>query len=295
MPNTTKIGMFNIPNFTGGVSRGLSSAGLGGSSGALLPSLSPALPTSGGGTPQGREIGAPGAGLQGVVGLNDPCTQSLLATGQPTPCPPGMQHDPPGSCGPCIGIPFVVDNPAGVGLTSDEPTGETPLNPCPDPTSPNPGNKPGEYKWNTATCSWELALSVGPPDRSTKGPIKQTELSDIMSGQQVYGRQKGAQSRQELGNMFGKMGGGIGGGSQGGLEIFQNPLLASGSPYIGKNVSQFDQGGKVKNPYTYSNGGNVDFMTNFKKGLNSAVAAGQIQNVIKNNRSSRRFTSGGKF
>jgi len=283
MPNTTKIGMFNVPNFTGGVNRGLTSAGLGGSSGALLPNT---------GTPQAREIGAPGAGLQGVVGLNDPCTQSLLATGQPTPCPPGMQHDPPGSCGPCIGIPSVVDNPAGVGLTSDEPIpGETPLNPCPDPTSPNPSNKPGEYKWNTATCSWELALSVGP----TKGPIKQTALSDIMSGQLSYGRQKGAQSRQELGSMFGKMGGGIGGGSQGGLEIFQNPLLASGSPYIGKNVSQFDQGGRMGNPYTYSNGGNVEFMSNFKKGLNSAVAAGQIQNVIKNNRSSRRFTSGGKF
>ena len=79
------------------------------------------------------------------------------------------------------------------------------------------------------------------------------------------------------------------------LEIFGNPLLAGGSPYLEKNVSQFAGGGKMKNPYRYPGGGRADFMTGIKKGLNSVFAAEQIKEVVKNNRSSRRFTSGGKF
>ena len=82
----------------------------------------------------------------------------------------------------------------------------------------------------------------------------------------------------------------------GDLELFENPLLAGGSEYLGKNVAQFDRGGRMQNPYnTYPGGGRADFMSGVRRGVNSAVAAGQIQNVVRNNRSSRRFTSGGKF
>jgi len=293
MAINSRVGMFDIPNFLGGSSllanQGLRSSGLGGSSGSLV-----ADPFGGGG-PQAREVGAPGTGLPGVVGLNDPCAQSMIATGQPTPCPPGQQHDPVGTCGPCIGIPM----PGGelpTGLTGPDVPLELTTQPssCPEPTSLNPG-KPGSHTWNTATCTWDPREGVSP----TKGDPKpltagQMIAGDIMGGSMQYGRGRGAQSRQQLGQ-FGRMGGGIGGGAMGNMELFENPLLAGGSPYLEKNVSQFAGGGRMKNPYKYADGGRADFMSGVRRGMNSAVAAGQIKEVVRNNRASRRFTSGGKF
>jgi hypothetical protein len=126
-------------------------------------------------------------------------------------------------------------------------------------------------------------------------PEPKTARSDILSDTRRYSGKKGAVSRQEHGR-FGRSGGGVGGGAMGDLEIFENPLLAGGSPYLGKNVSQFAQGGRMNNPYNaYPDGGQLDFMSGLRGGMNSAVAAGQIQDVVRNNRLSRRFTSGGKF
>ena len=280
----TKIGMFNIPNFIEGSSSGLRSSGLGGSSGSLVAN------PFGGNDPQGREIGAPGTGLPGTRGPLDPCMQTLIATGQPTPCPPGQQHDPPGSCGPCSTIGIPTDPPIGDPTLATQTPGETPYMPCPDPTSPNPG-KPGSHTWNTSTCTWDPSLQVSPTRGITPEDKK---IRDIVGGSMQYGRNRGAQSRQELGQ-FGRAGGGVGGGAMGDMEMFTNPLLAGGSPYLEKNVSQFAGGGKMKNPYRYPGGGRADFMTGIKKGLNSVFAAEQIKEVVKNNRSSRRFTSGGKF
>ena len=296
------IGMFNIPNFLGGSSvsptQGLSSAGLGGSSGSLVDPF-------GGGSPQGKEIGAAGTGVPGTVGLNDPCTQSLLTTGQPTPCPPGQQHDPPGSCGPCVAIgtpanlePIGLGADPGTQVLQEQPSG------CPEPTSPRPG-KPGQHTWNTVSCSWEQVAGITPILQSEEPqPPKLEKPVDILSGMQQYGKKRGAVSRQEYGQ-FGRVGGGVGGGSMSDLEVFDNPLLAGGSPYLGKNVSQFayggkmkryDYGGKAHNPYkSYPDGGRADFLEGIRKGMNSAVAAGQVENVIRNNRASRRFTTGGKF
>ena len=295
MANSSSVGMFNIPNFIGGSSSGLRSSSLGGSSGSLVSN------PFGGNDPQGREIGAPGTGLPGVRSPLDPCVQTLIATGQPTPCPPGQQHDPPGSCGPCSTIGTPADPPTGDPTLVTQTPGETPQqSSCPEPTSPNPG-KPGSHTWNTSTCTWDLSLQVSPTRGITPEDKK---IRDIVGGSMQYGSNRGAQSRQELGQ-FGRAGGGVGGGAMGDMEVFTNPLLAGGSPYLEKNVSQFayggkmrdnyNYGGKMKNPYKYPGGGRADFMTGVKKGMNSVFAAEQIKEVVKNNRSSRRFTSGGKF
>ena len=206
------IGMFNIPNFLGGSpTQGLSSAGLGGSSGSLVDPF--AGIGVGGGTPQTKEIGAPGTGLPlGTVGLNDPCAQSLLTTGQPTPCPPGQQHDPPGSCGPCV----AVGTPAGPATSgipldiSNQVLTEMPSS-CPEPTSPRPG-KPGSHVWNSSTCSWDALQQIDPvlQDPSGKTPDDVFTIRDIQAGQRAYGKQRGAAARQELGQ-FGRVGGGVGG------------------------------------------------------------------------------------
>tara|TARA_R110002020_G_scaffold1843_5_gene8449 strand:- start:884 stop:1792 length:909 start_codon:yes stop_codon:yes gene_type:complete len=299
------VGMFNIPNFLGGssvgASKGLQAAGLGGSSGGLVP-VSP----FGGGDPQAKQIGATGAGITGGPTGADPCVQSLLTTGQPTPCPPGQQHDPIGSCGPCISIPMPGD-PTAVGVDPGQNQLLTAMpSSCPEPTSPSPG-KPGSHNWNTSTCTWESVAQVIPNIVGPKGGLtdEQMTIRDIVGGKLQYGRNRGAVSRQELGQ-FGRAGGGVGGGSMSDLETFDNPLLAGGSPYLGKNVSQFayggkmrdtyNYGGKMENPYTtYPDGGRADFMSGVRQGMNSAVAAGQIDEVIKNNSSRRRFISGGKF
>ena len=289
MPKTTQLGMFNIPNYAAGAPGGLMSAGLGGSSGSLLstPTLQPASPT--------REIGAPGIGLPQINRgpLQDPCLQSLATSGQPTPCPPNQSHQP-APCGPCtaigtpgplstlptqaIGAPATlglvggtqpgltspaVIGPAGTtttsgtvdpGLTQEIPPDQPAT--CDTPTSPNPG-KPGQYSWNTRTCTWEL-VDVAIQPISAPVTSEKRIARDIRTGQQQVGGQRGAISRQELGQFFGRTGGGIGGGAQTGLEVFQNPLLAAGSPYIGKNVSQFDEGGRLANLANLGRGGDTE-------------------------------------
>ncbi len=61
-------------------------------------------------------------------------------------------------------------------------------------------------------------------------------------------------------------------------------------------MKRYDYGGKTNYPYkSYPDGGRADFLEGIRKGMNSAVAAGQVENVIRNNRASRRFTTGGKF
>jgi hypothetical protein len=289
MPRNTKIGMFNVPNYLGGVPKGLMSAGLGGSSGSLV-----ADPFGGGG-PQAREVGALGTGLDPMP-VNDisACMQSMAITGQPTPCPPNQSHQP-APCGPCQAIGTPGETPSQQAFQTP---GETAIA-CPDPTSPNPG-KPGQYRWNSMSCKWESATAMATSPVRTGGSLSEQALiaKDIIGGGQRVGRQRGAVSRTELGQ-FGRMGGGVGGGAMGDLELFENPLLAGGSEYLGKNVAQFAGGGRMKNPYTYPDGGRVAFANafsdNFKRALNSTVAAGQIARVNENNRSARRFTSGGKF
>jgi hypothetical protein len=287
--------MFNIPNFLGGSSvsanQGLRSSSLGGSSGSLV-----ADPFGGGG-PQAKEVGALGTGIDPVpVNDTNACMHSIAVTGNPTPCPPNQEHTP-APCGPCQVMGYPID-PGTTGLDPGKASqipGETPQpSSCPEPTSPNPG-KPGSHTWNTATCTWDPSLQYIPPRNTGRGlSDEERKLRDIVGGRMQYGSNRGAQSRQELGQ-FGRIGGGIGGGAMGDMEIFANPLLAGGSPYLEKNVSQFAGGGRMKNPYTYPGGGRADFMSGVRRGMNSAVAAGQIKEVVRNNRASRRFTSGGKF
>jgi hypothetical protein len=291
MANSSSVGMFDIPNFLGGSSllanQGLRSSGLGGSSGSLV-----ADPFGGGG-PQAREVGAPGTGIDPVpVDDTNACLHSIAVTGNPTPCPPNQSHQP-APCGPCQVMGSPGEIPSGL-IGPDVPLEETPQpSSCPEPTSPMPG-KPGSHTWNTATCTWDPREGVSPTRGEVPLTAGQMIAGDIMGGSMQYGRGRGAQSRQELG-LFGRTGGGIGGGAMGDMELFENPLLAGGSPYLEKNVSQFAGGGRMKNPYKYADGGRADFMSGVRKGMNSAVAAGQIQRVVRNNRASRRFTSGGKF
>jgi len=312
MPRNSQVGMFNIPNFLGGSSvsanQGLRSSSLGGSSGSLV------VDPFGGGGPQAKEVGALGTGIDPVpVNDTNACLHSMAVTGNPTPCPPNQSHQP-APCGPCQVMGDPIDpgtiglNPNAAFVTSETGTSGTSgtgtLNPnaafvttqpssCPEPTSPNPG-KPGSHTWNTATCTWDPIAQYIQPGRGLSDEEKKTR--DIMGGSMQYGSNRGAQSRQELGQyLLGRRGGGIGGGAMGDMEIFANPLLAGGSPYLEKNVSQFAGGGKMKNPYKYPDGGRADFMSGVRRGMNSAVAAGQIKEVVRNNRASRRFTSGGKF
>ena len=307
MARNSRIGMFNVPNFLGGSSigahQGLRSAGLGGSSGSLVP-VSP----FGGGTPQGREIGATAGIGPGRIPANpvDSCMHSMAVTGQPTPCPPNESHQP-APCGPCT----TIGDPGDPGmLNQKEPsfnisqTQQAGIADCQYPTSPNPSTKTEQFTWNTTTCKWDSTRAFN-LQVLQEFPKEKTVRSDILGDIRRYGGKKGAMSRQELGQQFGRSGGGVGGGAMSDLEIFDNPLLAGGSPYLGKNVSQFayggkmrdtyNYGGKMKNPYKYPDGGRADFMSGMRRGMNSAVAAGQIQEVVRNNRSSRRFISGGKF
>ena len=306
MPRNSQVGMFSIPNFLGGSSvlanQGLQSSGLGGSSG----SLTAVNPFGGGGTPTAREEGAVGPGGPRTLPTNpySACMHSMAVTGNPTPCPPNQSHQP-APCGPCTVIGDPVQDPSSVGLTTDPGVAATLTGSgtaCPTPTSPSPG-KPGSHTWNTSTCTWDPSAQYTPP-RNLGMTDEGKKIRDIVGGTMQYGRNRGAQSRQQLGQ-FGRMGGGVGGGAMGDLEMFENPLLAGGSPYLAKNVSQFayggkmrdtyNYGGKMKNPYKYPDGGRADFMSGMRRGMNSAVAAGQIQEVVRNNRSSRRFISGGKF
>jgi len=243
MPRNSPVGMFNIPNFIGGSSvsanQGLRSSGLGGSSGSLV-----ADPFGGGGGPQGREVGAPGLGIDPTtLGPDtDACLHSMAVTGNPTPCPPNQSHQP-APCGPCtvMGSPGdptgqrdpVFNTQTGVATTK-----------CQYPTSPDPGFKPGEYTWDTSTCSWRSTLTDVRTNRTPILTEEDKKIRDIVGGTRQYGGQRGAQGRQELGQ-FGRMGGGIGGGAMADMEMFENPLLAGGSPYLGKNVLQFDKGGKL--------------------------------------------------
>ena len=291
MPRNSQVGMFNIPNFLGGSSvlanQGLQSSGLGGSSGSLT-TVNP----FGGGDPQRKNISGQPWVQEGPT-KND-CLWSMQVTGSPTPCPPNHSHQP-APCGPCT----VMGSPGETGVLDPTKASQTPGETniaCPEPTSPSPG-KPGSHTWNQVTCTWDIRPGIDPTKAQVGGLTdEQKTMRDIITGQMQYGRQRGAQSRQELGQQFGRAGGGVGGGAMGDLELFENPLLAGGSPYLEKNVLQFAQGGRMENPYnTYPGGGRADFMAGVRRGMNSAVAAGQIQNVVRNNRSSRRFTLGGKF
>ena len=95
---------------------------------------------------------------------------------------------------------------------------------------------------------------------------------------------------------FGRSGGGAGGGAMTDLEVYQNPMLEMGSPFLGKNVSAFNKGGRMRSPY-YDNGGQWQEIA---RAMNGMIGLGQAANVMQGSRSARpmprrRFVKGGRF
>lgn len=179
--------------------------------------------------------------------------------------------------------------------SSDPALSLTPMeSPCPEPTSPNPGRS-NQFRWDTGNCEWVSTLVHNPDGRGDFIP-KDRAVLDILSGMSGIRGVGGAQSRSELGQ-FGRSGGGVGGGAEQGLEVFENPLLSTGSPYLGKNVHQFDQGGRVRSPYYNQGGGYAQFAKEFNMG----VALSQVQNISKNTNKfkkedfKKKFVNGGRF
>lgn len=247
-----KLGIFDIPRYPNGGQFQIATPF--GSQPSIGSGQQMQIATNPGSSRQ-INVGGPGGPIGNPTGLS-PCQLSLINTGYPTPCPPNT-HRPnnPNSCESCVAM--------------GEPTGGTPLLAqfatnvqatrtvdCPDPTSPRPATGKGSgatnWIWNTSTCQWvqdaPLSIFAHPSKEWATRPQSQGEIptkrQDIASGIDVLRGLKGAKSRSEYGR-FQRTGGGAGGGSAQDMEAFQNPLLTMGSPYLGKNVAQFNKGGKL--------------------------------------------------
>lgn len=172
--------------------------------------------------------------------------------------------------------------------------------PCPPPA----GGCPDGQSWDEISCSCVAINTGAPAGELTRGPVNDLNFilgegnelpyitdwrGNIANDLRGIRGMRGAQSRGEYGR-FGRLGGGAGGGSQSGLETFTNPMLAMGSPYLSKNVTAFDDGGKMHNPY-YAYGGKWQEVA---RAMNGVLALGQAQNVAMNN-GRRRFKKGGRY
>jgi hypothetical protein len=150
--------------------------------------------------------------------------------------------------------------PVDPGVPTDPIMGVDPVTPdMPDPNAP---------------IQVEPATSPDMPDPLMERP----NVSGVMN-------MSGRPSSLVYGDQFSREGGGAGGGMAG-LQVFTNPTLAMGSELLGKNVSQFDNGGMM-NPYSSA-------VNSFRKALDNRIAAGkQLEGVV--NMRKKRFTQGGRF
>ena len=216
--------------------------------------------------PSGRYIGS--STTQQADPGRDPC---------PNPCPPGWRHNPL-PCGPCEEIDPNVEpggDPAG-DLDPDRNIAaacEPPAGGCP----------PGKI-WQQSTCDC-VAGQLGGPSRAPRDVQRSVPSMNI-----GVGGARGSLGGVEYG-AFNRAGGGLGGGAMSDLALYENPMLAMGSEYLGKNVSAFKKGGRMRSPY-YDNGGRWQEIA---RAMNGIIGLGQATNVMKGARPRRRFVKGGRF
>ena len=188
------------------------------------------------------------------------------------------------------------------------------------------GCPPGKI-WQQSTCDC-VAGQLGGPSRAPRDVQRSVPSMNI-----GVGGARGSLGGVEYG-AFNRAGGGAGGGAMTDLEVYENPMLEMGSPFLGKNVSQFNKGGRMRSPY-YDNGGvthtmpdgtvhpgatheeYMSMMNKYKHGgkhrydnggqwqqiaraMNGILGLGQAANVMQgtklaNPRPRRRFVKGGRF
>jgi hypothetical protein len=228
-----------------------------------------------GGSPSPLARANVGAGGTQVDPQRDPC---------PTTCPPGWRHNPPyPTCGPCEEINPNVEPIDPTQTQADDPGG---LQIQQEECVPPAGGCPQGSTWSESTCS-----CFTPTEAPGRDVIRSTSALNTGAG----GHRSFGGGSAEYGS-FGRSGGGLGGGAMSDLALYDNPMLAMGSDYLGKNVSAFNKGGRMRSPY-YDNGGKWQEIA---RAMNGILGMGQAANVMQGSRSARpmprrRFVKGGRF
>ena len=193
----------------------------------------------------------------GVFNISQPLNPYTSPTTSVNPFAPTMQSNiSQGTTG--VGVtPTGPVSPYDINVTSTtgiDPRGPN-FEPCPPgffrpcPTCPCTSGHPGDpdpFPGAGLTTDRPYTFEPIPPTEQTgvvQGPIRTV---DRPKGQTSGVGGLSAGRPMDLQGVFGRQGGGQGGGAQEDLEYYENPMLAMGSPLLGRNVTAFKHGGNME-------------------------------------------------